>query len=376
MTHTVAMHNCSSPPMEAKEHDQKYEIGVYFASWSIYSRQYFPENVPIHAVNKIYYAFFKVDSDGVVSEGDLWADSQIWRDWSDPHAGEKVWGCIGKFNELKNKRKFQLICSIGGWNGSHNFSQVAMSATKREIFVNSIKKLTSRYKFDGFDIDWEYPGAPGAVLNTHDSSDPQNLILLLEEMREKLGKSISISICVGIGKPKYQLLDYKKLNDILDSYTIMAFDISGPWSNVAGHHAPLSYITKSLLDLQNNYGINLSKVNLGLPLYGRVFDGCKDVGENYNPQRLEKRSDQFEAGIWDYKYIPNKVEIYFDSAERASYGVIAGDCLISFDTPSVVQMKCEEVRRLGLKGVFFWEASGDKSTPEESLIEIAANTLS
>lgn len=48
---------------------------------------------------------------------------------------------------------------MGGWNeDSKNFSDVAANPTLRKHLVHQIFEFVDQWKFDGFDIDWEYPG--------------------------------------------------------------------------------------------------------------------------------------------------------------------------------------------------------------------------
>lgn len=48
---------------------------------------------------------------------------------------------------------------MGGWNeDSKNFSSVAANLTLRKRLAANIFEFLEEWGFDGFDIDWEYPG--------------------------------------------------------------------------------------------------------------------------------------------------------------------------------------------------------------------------
>lgn len=62
--------------------------------------------------------------------------------------------------DLKKKRSsLKLIISMGGWNeGSERYSEVAADPKLRKNMVNSVVDFVNTWGFDGFDLDWEYPG--------------------------------------------------------------------------------------------------------------------------------------------------------------------------------------------------------------------------
>ena len=66
--------------------------------------------------------------------------------------------------ELKRRNpELKVSLAIGGWNeGSEKYSKMAADPEKRAIFVKSVLKMLRDYNFDGFDLDWEYPGMTNA----------------------------------------------------------------------------------------------------------------------------------------------------------------------------------------------------------------------
>jgi chitinase len=61
----------------------------------------------------------------------------------------------------KRHPKFKVVVSVGGWDWSNRFSNVADSAEARANFIASSVRLMRRHGLDGIDIDWEYPTEAG-----------------------------------------------------------------------------------------------------------------------------------------------------------------------------------------------------------------------
>jgi chitinase len=50
---------------------------------------------------------------------------------------------------------------VGGWTGSVYFSDLMASSTKRTRFAKQLAAFQDKYRFDGIDLDWEYPNGEG-----------------------------------------------------------------------------------------------------------------------------------------------------------------------------------------------------------------------
>ncbi|VDN45300.1 unnamed protein product [Gongylonema pulchrum] len=107
-----------------------------------------PEDITKGLCTHILYAFAKIDNDGN-SVAFEWNDEDT--EWSE-----------GMFSRvIKHKQTnpgLKVLLSYGGYNfGSEIFTAVAKSDTKRKNFIDSAIAFLRKNKFDGFDLDWEYP---------------------------------------------------------------------------------------------------------------------------------------------------------------------------------------------------------------------------
>lgn len=79
----------------------------------------------------------------------------------------------------------KVMIACGGWGGSGGFSEMARSPENRKKFMDSVVDFIKRNKLDGLDIDWEYPGMPGAG-NPYIPEDKENFTALMCELREAM----------------------------------------------------------------------------------------------------------------------------------------------------------------------------------------------
>ena len=90
-----------------------------------------------------------------------------------------------------------MTLAIGGWNeGSEKYSEMAADPVSRRTFARSALSFIRRHKFDGLDLDWEYPGKRGGK-----PEDRENFILLIKDLYKvditSLINTLSLRSCVS-----------------------------------------------------------------------------------------------------------------------------------------------------------------------------------
>ncbi|XXH02113.1 Chitinase 4 [Hypoxylon texense] len=359
-----------------------YRTVAYFVNWAIYGRKHRPQDLPADKLTHILYAFANVRPEsGEVYLTDTWADTDIhWEgdSWND--SGTNLYGCLKQLNLLKRRnRHLKVLLSVGGWTYSSNFKQPASTPQGRSTFASSCVELIKNLGFDGIDIDWEYPQSP---------AEAADFVALLRAVREAMDAysrtlptpyHFELTVACPAGAQNYSKLDLPAMDRLLDFWNLMAYDYAGSWDAVAGHQANLfpsgtnpratPFSTAAALDYYASRGVRSDKIVLGMPLYGRAFQGTDGLGSAYSGVG----EGTWEAGVHDYKKLPlpGSTE-HVDRDAGASYCYEPNTrTLVSYDTVDMARRKAHflrEERRLG--GAMWWESSADKDGPESLIANV------
>ena len=310
---------------------------------------------------------------------------------------------------LKRKHpRFKVVASVGGWNWSNRFSDLADAPAARASFVASSVRLMRRFGLDGVDIDWEYPGEAGvpcvAGAVCARPADKQNFILLARELRaafDAAGKAdrkhYGITIAAG-GNANYVSGSsggdaggadgpwIAELARSLDWINIMAYDFHMPWERHSGHHAALAadardpaaasaFHASGAVRRYLAAGVAAHQLVLGVPFYGYGWKGCAPGpdgdgqyqacdggvtdgiggGNSYGFGDLLKQgklTPAFDGG--------NGYRRYWNAAAGAPYLYHPADGIwISYEDPASLRDKARYIKAQGLRGAMFWELSAD-----------------
>jgi chitinase len=414
-----------------------YQKIGYYPQWGIYGRNFWMKDLDTNgAASKLTvlnYAFENVDPNNLTcfettkatttnpadpdqgtGAGDQYADygASVSADHSVDGVADtwdqKLKGNFNQIKKLKAKHpNLKVLVSLGGWTYSKFFSDLAKTDASRKKFVGSCIDMfikgnlptssdgtggagTGAGVFDGFDIDWEWPGSPdGHPGNHYSTADKANLTALLAEFRSELnalGSGYLLTAFTPADQGKISAgWDLSKIFSSLDYANMQGYDFHGSGSdnswepNRTGDQANLyvdandPYPTKFSVDtavkLYTGAGVSPRKVLVGIPFYGRGWQQVADGGKSGEWQTANGAAPgdfPEEAGTRGYKNLAANVPgctVHHNEQAVATYCYTgANGQWWTFDDTWSIGKKTDYIKANNLGGAMIWEMSGDTGT--------------
>ncbi len=284
----------------------------------------------------------------------------------------------------KSNPELKILVSVGGWLWSGRFSDAALTENSREIFAQSVADFVEKYKLDGLDIDWEYPNQTGAG-NIYRKEDIKNFTLLMKASREKLDqlatenkKKEAYLLTIASGADSTYIINTNlgEVQKYLDFINIMSYDFYNGLHNTSGHHANLQEsrtshsgdisVIKSV-QLHLDAGVPLKKLNIGIPFYGRKWEGVNPEQNGLYQQAGSTGQIIYYRKIKENIFNNNKFTRYWDEDAAVPYFWNPTDSIfISYEDVESIRIKADYVKKSGLGGMMFWEYTDN---PEGELLE-------
>jgi chitinase len=345
-------------------------VGYYLATPNP-ARQVPPDTIPAQKLTHLNYAFADI-RDGEIVVGIPTIDTDN----------------FARLRQLKKRHpRLKTLIAVGGWEWSGGFSDAALTPASRARFAASGVAFVRRHGFDGIDVDWEFPVTGGMPANVKRPEDKQNFTLLLQALREQLdaagradGRRYLLTAAVGSTASFVANTEIAAVADTLDWLNVMTYDMSGPWSKVAGHVAPLHHDpalaglnvnpknnVADVIELYLAAGVPARKMVLGVPFYGYIWKGCP-AEQNGQYQTCEGPGrGSWEEGALDYSDIEakfadrNGFRRYWNEASGVPFlhNAQTGE-FISYEDARSLREKLRFLKRKDLAGVMFWQLTADR----------------
>nr|NQU94269.1 T9SS type A sorting domain-containing protein [Bacteroidota bacterium] len=354
---------------------QSKEIVGYYPNWQWYDRGGLvnPESIMYEKYTVINYAFFRPLADGSIVTVDSWADENLL-------LGPMIWWPVQYHDStrslpyLAHQAGVKVLPSIGGWNDSYNFPGIAADPVKRQKFVEDCIGMIIDLRFDGIDLDWEYPGY---TPNGGTPDDKENFTYLCQELRTALdalelqtGNEYMLTTCIGADEDRMQNIEWDNILPLMDMINLMTYDFHGSWDPESNHHTPLYSpavgnpdwcFDGTFTKLTQEYNVPAEMVNIGIAFYGKGLANCTRL---YGPH-----TGYDGATFWEdegqplYYNIMKKMDqftYYWDDQVKCPY--LLGNSIntfVTYDNPESVALKAQYVKDFNAKGIIIWEITGD-----------------
>jgi chitinase len=322
-----------------------------------------------------------------------------------------LYGNFGAIQQLKQLHpNLKVLISLGGQagnvagfvNGSATAEgRAALAASCIDMFVkgNIAAGVTAPGLFDGFNIDWEFPGA----------ADKENFTALLKEFRAQLnalskttGKKYVLTFDSPANPKKYVNIDLKAAAAQVDFLTIDGYDYAAADERQTNESSSLYDTSQDPMYADDRYidatvkaylkaGVPAAKYTMGLPLYAVGWTGVPNVnhglyqnaagpapviladGSGLCPNADKAHASPgcdtiLTAGFATYSTILNLTNKYgyvawYDSARVGAtlYNPATGT-FYTYDNPAAVAAKTAYIKKHKLGGAYVWALNDDDAS--------------
>ncbi len=266
-----------------------------------------------------------------------------------------------------------VLVSVGGWEWSGNFSDMALTKASRDRFIASVTSYIERHQLDGLDIDWEYPGQAGSTDHFR-PEDKQDFTLLLKELRtsfrqqqRKLHRPLYLTIAAGASSSYLAHTEMDKVQQYIDTVNLMAYDYYEP-GGPTGNHAPLFTdpddpkrisADRSVHEFEQA-GVPREKIVLGVPFYGHQWADVADAHHGLFQIGKPLLHGYVPYSVISTTMLNNGFDRYWDEASSVPYLYNPQQKIfVSYEDAESLALKSRYVVDQHLGGIMFWDYAGD-----------------
>ena len=270
-------------------------------------------------------SFVTVNADGSINDG-------------------RVRKCFSQVSDIAAEKDIKLLASIGGGGPKEeqdNFAAAVVNPVARKILAENLAALAEELPLAGIDLDYEAWNYDEDYL----TEIVPSLEDLMAQLRSLMGEEKLITAAVAT-YGRYT----KKMFDTMDYFTVMCYDLTGPWSKEGGPHSPFEYFVQGI-EMCLNIGAPADKIVPGVPFYGYGFPDGKT----------------------EHSYSKSYGRIVEEFPGSENMDCVNGE--LYYDGMPTMERKCQYVKANGLGGIMFWQLGGDSLDPDKSLVRLINRVL-
>lgn len=283
---------------------------------------------------------------------------------------------LKKLNTLKKDNpELKILISVGGWTWSGGFSEAVATKNDRERFANSGISFLKKHNIDGIDLDWEYPGQPGAG-NNHSPNDKENFTAILKLFRKKLdsvgsidNRNYLLTIATAANEEYLKHVELNKIHPHLDFINIMSYDYQGGWNDSTSHHTNL-YVsetdpddykqsTKTAVKEHLAAGAPSEKLVIGMAFYGRGWHETQNRNSGLHQKAFGNSFSINYRELKDSLKTSNYRRLWDETAKAPYLWREDTGTFITYDDPESIKEKTQFIKENDLGGAMFWQYHGD-----------------
>ncbi len=414
---SLALAPCYQSLAQARRHDKVF--GGYFEEWGVNYAAYniadLQKNGVADELTHLIYAFGNVTPTSppacaIADPVAAYRNSNLPSVNGKPYTAP-LYGTFGAIQQLKQLHpNLKVLISLGGQAGNvagfvtgsaTAAARAALASSCIYMFVkgNIAPGVTAPGLFDGFNIDWEFPGP----------ADKQNFTALLKEFRAQLnalskttGKQYVLTFDSPANPKKYINIDLKAAAAYVDFLTIDGYDYASADEKQTNESSSLYDSAADPVYADERYidatvkaylkaGVPAAKYTMGLPLYAVGWTGVPNANHGLyqsatgaSPVLLADGSDLctkpdkanpspgcdtiLTAGFATYSTIENLMHqdgyiTWYDSARiGATLYNPASETFYTYDNPAAVKAKTAYIKKHKLGGAYVWALNDDDAS--------------
>ncbi|MEN1678476.1 MAG: glycoside hydrolase family 18 protein [Planctomycetota bacterium] len=285
-----------------------------------------------------------------------------------PITGERV--PSKELTDAAHKNNVKVLLSLGGGKTALGLAKVTASRKALVEYVQAVTSIVAKNGYDGVDIDWEFPrdraGRTGFVALVAVLRGSLDRLAASQKREDPYLLTAAVSYAGFFGK----WIDTGAVMGRLDWLHVMTYDMAGPWSQSAGHHAPLlpspkdperasRSVAAAMQYWHKDRGVPKEKLVVGVPLYARAFP----VRERYAPLSPDDRKKHGTLSFSQVRQLVGRDWLAeWDDQSRAPWLSPPDEkpLIIAYDDRNSVDQKAKWAKEQGYRGLFYWAVHHDR----------------